>query len=344
MPLQHVVEDVVRAAIVEDRSFGDLLPRLMDASRTASPAELTAALPRLAEGIAEAPPNLGGWLAVVSGAWIENGADPGPAGRALVHRITEVTAAALAFADAWEQAADGKPPPDMQQEQPSQDVFGTVAPGLGDGAVTAMMAWFALPQYAMAGCTLLQKAPAVRASVDDRDLRVHAAGEAARYLGQMDHYQALLRVLDGERLLVLDRASRRGWTVTIGGIGDNFQLHVLLGGALIGRPGGLAGHRPAPEIVACFLNADAPDEPPIASTPWNLVDARGEWIWNEGVPADVPAVNGTRVVVIDPPSYERTFPAGRRFPLMPATLRVDGMHLPEDLAGWWRHIKPATRQ
>ena len=155
--------------------------------------------------------------------------------------------------------------------------------------------------------------------------------------------QALLRVLDGERILVLDRATRRGWTVAIGGIGDNFQLHMLLAGALIGRPGCMPGTPPPPEIVASFLDADVPPGPPIASSPWNLVDAHGEWIYNEGVPADVPAVNGTRVVVLDPPSYERTFPAGRQFPRMPATLRVDGMHLPDDLAAWWSHIAPATR-
>ncbi|MEU9873625.1 hypothetical protein AB0C87_37885 [Actinomadura sp. NPDC048021] len=343
MSLQPLVDQIVRAAVVEDRSFGDLLPQLMQVFQTASPAEMTAAMPRLAEGIAEAPPNLGGWLAIVSGAWVENGADPDPVGAPLVHRISEVTAAALAFANAWDQAAGGKPPPDMQEEQPSQQVFDTVAPHLGDGAVTAMMSWFALPQFAMAGCTVLQMGPAVRAGIADRDFCAFAAGQAAQYLGQMEHYQALLRVLDGERLLVLDRASRKGWTVTIGGLGDNFQLHVLLAGALIGRPGGLTGDRPAPEIIACFLNADTPPGRPIISSPWNLVDAHGEPIWNEGVPADIPVVNGTRVVVIDPPSYERTFPAGRRFPLMPGTLRMEGMHLPEDLDAWWPHIAAPTR-
>lgn len=342
MPLQHVVDDTVRAAIAEDRAFSDLLPRLMRASQTAGPAEMDAALPRLAEGIAEAPPNLGGFLAVISGAWIERGADPAPVGRAVVQRTGEVTAAALAFANAWEEATGGKPPPDME-DQPSQRVFDTVAPGLGDGAAAAMTAWFALPKYALAGCTVLQMAPLLRASLDDRDLRARAAGQAARHLGQMEHYQALLRVLDGERLLVLDRASGKGWTVAISGIGDNFQLHVLLGGALIGRPGGLPGERPAPEILACFLDAETPPGPPVVSSPWNLVDAHGEWIWNEGVPADIPVVNGTRVVVIDPPAYQRTFPAGRRFPLMPATMRVEGAHLPEDLAGWWPHIRPAAR-
>jgi hypothetical protein len=297
---------------------------------------------RLADGIAEAPPNLGGWLAIVTGAWIENGADPGAAGQAVVERINDVTAGALTFANAWRDATGGDPP-DMQNEQPSQQIFDTIAPKLEDRAVGAMMAWFALPQYTMAGCTVLQNAPSIRAGLTERDFRALTAGEVSEFLPQMDHYRALLRVLDGEQLLVLDRASRKGWTVTIGGIGDNFQLHVLLAGALIGRPDGLTGDRPAPEIIACFLNADVPPGPPVISSPWNLMDAHGEWIWNEGVPADIPALNGTRVVVIDPPSYERTFPAGRRFPMMPATLRVSGAHRPEDLAGWWPYIAASQR-
>ncbi|NDU75804.1 hypothetical protein GWI34_24720 [Actinomadura sp. DSM 109109] len=342
MSFQQLADRIVEAAVVEDRAFSDLLPQLVQASQTASPAEMNAGLPRLAEGIAEAPPNLGGWLAVISGSCIEKGADPDSVGAALVHRISEVTAAALAFANAWDQATGGKPP-DMQEGEPSQEIFDTVAPHLGDGAVTAMMSWFALPQFTMAGCTVLQMGPSVRAGIAERDFLAFAAEQAVQYVGQMSHYHSLLRVLDGERLLVLDRASRKGWTVTIGGIGDNFQLHVLLAGALIGRPGGLTGDRPAPEIIACFLNADTPPGRPIISSPWNLVDAHGEPIWNEGVPADIPVVNGTRVVVIDPPSYKRTFPAGRRFPLMPATLRLDGMHLPEDLDAWWPHIKEPTR-
>ncbi|TDD72786.1 hypothetical protein [Actinomadura rubrisoli] len=339
MTFLQVCDGLVRAALVEDQSFSDLLPQVMRASETASATDKDAAMPRMAEGIAEAPPNLGGWLAVIAGAWIEHGADPVPVGRAVVERLTEVTASALAFGSAWEEATGGKPP-DMQEEQPSQTIFDTIAPKLADGAVSAMMSWFALPQFAMAACTVLSTAPSVRAGLTDRDFRAFAAGQAAKYHHQMEHVQRLLQVLDDERLLVLDRAGRRGWTITIGGIGDNFQLHTLLAGALAGRPGGLPGTPPAPEIIACFLDADAPPGPPVISSPWDLVDARGEPVYNEGVPADIPAVNGTRVLVLDPPSYQRTFPAGRRFPLMPATLKVDGMHLPEDLTGWWPHIAP----
>lgn len=336
----QVCDELVRAAIAEDQAFGALLPQLMRASETAAPAALSAAMPRLAEGVAQAPPNLGGWLAVVAGSWIENGADPNPFGAALVERLTEVTAAALAFGEAWERSGAGDPP-GMEGDQPSQRALDVVAPALKDGAVAAMMSWFALPQFAMSACTVLATAPMVRASLTDRDLRVFAADRAVAYLPRMEYVRDLLRVLDGERLLVLDRAGRRGWTVTISGIGDNFQLHTLLAGALIGRPGGMRGDPPAPEIVACFLNADAPAERPVVSSPWNLTDAHGEPVYNEGVPADVPAVNGTRVLVLDPPSYLRTFPAGRRFPLMPASLTLEGAHFPEDLTGWWPHIKPA---
>jgi hypothetical protein len=103
----------------------------------------------------------------------------------------------------------------------------------------------------------------------------------------------------------------------------------------------MPGTPPAPEIIACFLDAETPPGRPIITSPWNLVDAAGDSIYNEGVPADIPAVHGTRVIVLDPPSYERSFPAGRRYPLLAGSLDLNGMHLPEDLNGWWPHISPA---
>lgn len=186
-------------------------------------------MPRLAEGLAEAPPNLGGWLAVIGGSWIEHGAEIGPFGDALVERLIMVTAAALAFGNAWQEATGGKPP-DMEDDRPSQQAVDTVGPKLQDGAVSAMMSWFALPQFAMSACTVLSRSPRVRSGLTDRDFHVFAAGQAAEHLPQMGFVRDLLRVLDGERLLVLDRRTRQGWTVTIGGIGDNFQLHTLLAG------------------------------------------------------------------------------------------------------------------
>ncbi|RAY15189.1 hypothetical protein DPM19_10730 [Actinomadura craniellae] len=336
----QLCEETVQAALVEDQSFGSVLPRLIDEARHVPAPVLSAALPRLAQGVAEAPPNLGGWLAVCAGAWVENGADPDPVGTAIVDRLTEVAAAALAFADAWE-AATGDKPPHMQEEQPSQHALNVVSPTLGEGGVPAMMAWFSLPQFAMGACTVLARGPRVRAAVTDRPLKILAAERSARYWGQMDYVKDLLQVLDDHPLLVLDRQTRRGWMVTISGIGDNFQLHTLLAAALVDRPQGVPGRAPDPRWVAASGDGDLqPDTPSVVGW-WNLVDARGGWIWNEGVPADIPEVNGVRVVVLDPPAYERVWSPGRRFPLMPGSLTVNGTYTADELAGWWPHIAPA---
>ncbi|HEU4955135.1 MAG TPA: hypothetical protein VFT28_11195, partial [Gemmatimonadales bacterium] len=308
----QICDQTVQAALVEDQAFSDLLPRLMDEARRVPPRELSRAMPRMAQGIAESPPNLGGWLAVLAGAWVENGADPDPVGPAVVARTVEVAAAAVAFAGAWEESAGGKPP-HMKEERPSQQVLDVVAPKLGDGCVTAMMSWFALPEFAMSVCTILSVSPAVRAAVPDRDLAFKAAKLTAPHWGQMDYVADLVRVLDDHPLLVLDRESRRGWMITIRGVGDNFQLHTLLGGGLVNRPDGVPGHDPDPSWISGFTDGEAGSEPVIGW--WNLTDAHGDPIWNEGVPADIPEVNGTRVVVLDPQSYQRSWSPGRRFPL-----------------------------
>src|SRR5262249_48531170 len=62
----------------------------------------------------------------------------------------------------------------------------------------------------------------------------------------------MLRVLDDEVLLVLHVLERKGFEVRISGIADNFQLHTLLAGAIIGLAarGLIAGRGPSPRAVA----------------------------------------------------------------------------------------------
>jgi hypothetical protein len=53
------------------------------------------------------------------------------------------------------------------------------------------------------------------------------------------------------------------------------------------------------------------------------MSASSHWIWNEGVPADIPPFEGERVVLLGPPPYPRSWTAGRRFPSMVGDLRVE---------------------
>ena len=155
-------------------------------------------------------------------------------------------------------------------------------------------------------------------------------------------------MLDDEPLLVLDRGfagTGLGFRVTIGGIGDNFQLHTLLAAALIGDParGLLPGRAPSAVVVAAAGTGDDVQPAGGLSGNWNLVDAYGEWIWNEGRPADIPHLDGVRVAVIDPQPYARTWNIGRQYPLMVPSVRIDAELPPAEATLLHARVKPSNR-
>ncbi|MFC7868074.1 hypothetical protein ACFU5B_30195 [Streptomyces murinus] len=61
---------------------------------------------------------------------------------------------------------------------------------------------------------------------------------------------------------------------------------------------------------------------------FNLVSPTGEGVWNEGTPADIPVVDGARLLVLDPPPYQRSRPAGRLFPHMSGDLVLERVLAP----------------
>ena len=71
---------------------------------------------------------------------------------------------------------------------------------------------------------------------------------------------------------------------------------------------------------------------------FNLVDGYGQWIWNEGKPADIPLLDGRRVVVLDPPPYLRTWNIGRSFPMMRPDMRLERVLPAGEAAGHPAHV------
>jgi hypothetical protein len=148
----------------------------------------------------------------------------------------------------------------------------------------------------------------------------------------------LLADLDDEPLLILHHALGRGYRVTISGVADNFQLHTLLADAFLGDPadGWLARQRPAAEVVAAARGATDVDQDVVAQGVFNLVGWRGidstgnlpqdmgnsaNWIWSEGVPADIEPFDGLRYAS-GPTGTAHAHPDADP-PSQPAT-RVDG--------------------
>lgn len=298
----------------------------------AGPQEIRECGPRLAGLLTSVPDGIRAVVAVIVGACVERGADPGLCAPGVFAGMRDSFEDIAEFCARWEESGGGKfPDPEQQGQGPGDDVVERT--GFGPA-----LAWWTLPQWQMAGFTLLnEEAGRQQVSYRRELLALLARIEWACEENAGPSLKGLryaLRVLDGEPLVVLHRESRAGFLVRIGGIGDNFQLHTLLADALVGG-GHLAGRAPSADAVAVCRDVEGQV---LTQGSFNLVGADGAWIWNEGDPADIPAVRGTRVLVLDPEPYARSWPAGRYFPGMSGGLALERVLGREEAEEWFSYV------
>ena len=173
------------------------------------------------------------------------------------------------------------------------------------------------------------------------DRALLSAAEALR----SDVASFLHKLLQGvacEQWVILCPAERRGFLVEVREIVDNFALQPLLANALVhenhggffgvgqktvGPESGIPGRRPDPALIAC-LHGEGPQELGTGVEGWwnlythraidvtgKLIDdvPREDWVWNEGIPRDIPELDGHRLVVLGHSTYHRSWNANRLF-------------------------------
>jgi hypothetical protein len=347
--LPELCTDLAGAVIrLDERGSTKSFREVVDRAGQADAAELTGGLTQLIPALREVSLGNGAMLAGLVAGLVETGADPVPVLDVLVERVARgLEQAALFPVLADKLGADLVAPNSAAEARAVHDLVVRAAPAAGLGAEEAgeiAQAWFTVNSWIPALLLPLQQKRARRALPQRARLTgavsamTDAAEDAPWLLG-------LLLVLDDEELVVVHRATGRAYAVTISGVGDNFQLHTLLAATLIGDPadGFIAGEPPHPAWVAAATDGElAP--PGGVHGRFNLVDFAGNWIWNEGRPADIPALDGRRVVVLDPPPYPRSWNVGRVYPLMSPQITVDRL-LEADEAGWWTsRLAPPSRQ
>ncbi|MEV7691679.1 hypothetical protein [Streptomyces bungoensis] len=175
-------------------------------------------------------------------------------------------------------------------------------------------------------------------------LREHA-GAVAHRSQRAAWAGALAAVLDDEPLVVIDPRARRGYALTMSGIGDNGQLHILLADRLVGDPGlgMVTGERPARSWVEAATGGDphlGPDNPAIRC--FRLFDGQGSYISPEGMPADIHPLDGTRVLVLHPPNGTYGLTVGRVFEHMMPALRFDRKLEAAEAQHWLARLAPAV--
>ncbi|MFD0507601.1 hypothetical protein ACFQ0G_42295 [Streptomyces chiangmaiensis] len=208
------------------------------------------------------------------------------------------------------------------------------------------MSWFDMEDWLKALITVMADTDFraavpgdVKAELCDHAAAVAHRSQRAAWVG------ALAAVLDDEPLVVIDSRTRRGYALTMSGVGDNGQLHILLADRLVGDPGrGLvAGDRPARSWVEAATDGDphlGPGDP--ATRAFRLFDGHGTYVSPEGVPADIEPLDGTRVLVLHPPNGNYALGIGRVFEHMTPALRLDRILAADETQHWLARLAPAV--
>ncbi|WP_426497439.1 hypothetical protein [Streptomyces sp. D54] len=324
------VADFEAAVTAQDaKRSGKAFVRLQETFGQAREPELLDGGPRLAAVLEQVPPGPRAVVAVLVGACVERGADAERCAPGVLAGLRWALEQALVFSDAWVASGGGAfPVPDGAEPGPE---------AVERAGFDAAVGWWTLPQWEMAAVAMLNH-PGVRRAVGFRSEALRLLGAVERVSGaELKSLAYALLVLDDEPLVALHRASGTGYLLRLSGIGDNFQLHTLLADALIGG-GHVEGHAPsAQEAAVC---RETPGQVDTVGS-FDLVAPDGERIWNEGAPADIPVVDGVRLLVLDEPSYRRSWPAGRFFPGMRGDALLERPLDPEETERWYAHVSPA---
>lgn len=309
---------------------------LLDSAAGASPAESARVLTALADDVARDSESLV-LSTVMAGALIERGTAGDALEGVLFPRLQGWLGESVALLDAL-LASHTAPPPGASEdaELDENEWVGT--------KLSEERPWALVGDTYLAAVALLGASPAARRA--ERSLlpalrRLEPYHPGAAWLRQM------LDVLDDEPLVVIDVAARRGSAGRMSGVASNFELFVLIADAVAGW---LELPKPPEPAVRCLSGLGPQDSGIVVETAFNAYaysalgpgselpaasdyGGSAHWIWGEGEPWEIPGLDGTRVVLVGPPSYARLVPAQRTFASLRASVSLEPLS-PEELERW----------
>jgi hypothetical protein len=390
-PFLNAVSEFI-AAIQNQKAWVEELNDLCQAVGAhlskATPAEVNDALQRHAGLFPEVPLVAVGLVALNCGSLVERGGDPGIAGPALLDKLPRILDTASAFYDrcwqialedtAWLDELRQQYPSDDGKERANEDVLeehiandgwnelaGRFGPVMFQDSPESVLGHMSEDFFRLGLIAHLSRSKPLRARARERpELLEKTQNCDAAACGFGSFLHTMLRVLDDEPLIVLHVDQRKGFRIRIGGIADNFQLHTLLAGTLIGSPakGLLKGEAPSPKAVAQCRDKNPGAaggenvtgafnlwnwtglQPEITLPKGQTAPAADHWIWNEGCPADIRPFEGQRTVLLGPPPYTRHWRAGRQFSGMVGELSLEANLSTQEVDDWLARLAAAPRE
>ncbi|HUR84183.1 MAG TPA: hypothetical protein VMY78_02460 [Solirubrobacteraceae bacterium] len=350
---RYLIAGLKTGALDEDQV--DRLVRAVGATqRGASPEDSAAALLKLSEGL-ELPETENAEIAArVLGAMIEAGHAPQPAREPILECLRRVLPLSIELASVLRPQV-GEPPPGMSEYAAGKWVSRRANEALRRAAgkmPEASEAWERLQAIWPGAIALLSVDPEGRA--EGADLlplaeQLQDVHEAAGWL------TAMLSVVHDAPFVAIEPATGVGITGRMSGVVDNFQLNVLLMEAVP-----WTGSRRVSRAAVATASGEGPQQSTeTVEGIWNLYSyaALGEdgslpvpadddevdetLIWDEGMPAHIPELDGHRVVLLGPTTFERSWRVQRMFANLPATLEREVLD-EQAVASWLEKIRDAA--
>lgn len=327
------------------QTFGESIGR-------ASPAASREAMATLASGLNSLDPEPAGVASRVVGAMIEAGHEPRPARAAMLGALQQTLPVCADIADEA-RAEVGEPPEHLDEDEAEEWLAERGAEALNEAAgrrPAAAVAWQRLHEVWPGAIALFSVDPEARAEAQELAPiaeRIEDVHEAAGWL------RAMLTVLHDEPYVAIEPETRTGIVGRMSGIVENFQLCTLLMDEF---------PRDEPRVskaAVAVARGEGPQQIDETVTGvWNLFTYEalrpgGElpdpadmslshtWIWNEGMPADIPVFDGHRVLLLGPASYSRQWQAQRMFLKLPARLTAELLG-EDDVVRWLERIEIAA--
>lgn len=341
--LESALHQLTTTATSPDRGAQELLGQVRDllGQLEADSGNSDRLLNHFAELMAQTDGPRASALALGCGALVENGGDAEVALLPVLEHLPDLLAGALDFHNAC--AARAHAVSSQAQELNEEEDQASPVEEFGQQVSQEMpreaLAWLSLEPLCLGAIAMLSRSREGRRQAREMSgLLPRVFGLAGNH-SRVGFLAQLLQVLDEEVLLVLHPGQQRGYRVRIAGIADNFQLHSLLAGALIGDPrrGWLQGQRPDPSVIAAARDRPVEPDARIAEGSFLLwtwqgllpdgtlpaeQEGMGYWVWNEGIPADIPPFEGVRTLLLGPLPNPRSWTAGRCFDGLRADLSV----------------------
>jgi hypothetical protein len=303
----------------KDWELREAIESVMKAFRPRDAKGTKAALDVLGKGVMGAQGRAAQVLLLALGALVEAGAPPELAWPSIEHKLAPMIVGAGRFAQECVDRTDLVGLDEAVQRE-SEDVKKDFPRDFA--------AWQIVRSKCMAANACLTRSPKLREKVRTSTDLLKALRTAETLVDQVDEVRAfsrILRLVHDEPLLVIHPETRKGFRFVMRDLSTNVELYVLLLDALVGDPtkGLLKARRPNAKAVATIKDPDkAPKGDVALDVPFHTVAWTGlhadatlpdpttsreteRWVWLEGVPADIPAFEGERVILLQGPVMKR---------------------------------------